>query len=79
MPVYVYKCPRCDRKEEHIRSISNRLNHVYCPYDGAEMPLLIRAPAFTVSESIVERLNRNYKIRQERKAKGEFVGEKNAL
>ena len=80
MPIYIYKCPKCDRVEEHMRSISNRLNHVTCPYDGAEMPLKIRAPAFKMgAPGVVDRLNANYKIRQERKAKGEFVGEKDAM
>lgn len=80
MPCYVYKCPKCDRQEEHIRSISNRLNHVHCPYDGAEMPLLIRTPAFKMGRpGMAERLNTNYAKRQERKKKGEFAGEPDAL
>lgn len=80
MPIYVYKCQKCGCTDEVYRSISERENRHLCINCDVEMTLIIRAPAFKMGRiNMADRLNQNYAKRQERKAKGEFVGDKGSL
>lgn len=80
MPIYVYTCKQCGCADELYRNISERYDQVLCVNCHEKMDLQILAPAIKMGEpGMGERLNKNYAERQERKKRGEFVGDKNAL
>lgn len=70
MPLYTYACDHCQSTVEMFRSIEDRNTTMSCAC-GTEMKLVIYAPNVYVREGVTDRLNRHYKERMERVAKGE--------
>lgn len=72
MPVYEYRCP-AEHITEVLRPMDRRHDFVECNNCGDIAMLIISTPEFNIVEGMKERLNRNWKKRQERKAKGESL------
>jgi putative FmdB family regulatory protein len=44
MPIYVYRCPECDRTQEVMRSVSRRDDEIVCGDDGRPMHRVPTSP-----------------------------------
>lgn len=46
MPLYTYKCPKCDKTTDHVNSIANRKNGPECcePMELKIMPTMVQDP-----------------------------------
>jgi len=49
MPIYVYKCTKCEHKETMQRSISDRDKDLSCPVCGGEMKREVARSSFVLS------------------------------
>jgi putative FmdB family regulatory protein len=55
MPIYPYKCPKCEEQFEVSRSMRNASDPAYCPTDGAEATRIYLPPMFMGRSSGSER------------------------
>ena len=47
MPIYAYRCKKCDEKFEEFRNIRDTDNDVECPVCGEKRPQRILSPFFS--------------------------------